>query len=266
MKSIRKQLKPISLFMAFLVLFVSCKQYDDSIIAIPVESKLSGEELFKSVFFSIGEPIVGVTVLNNQRKFFSEMEDSHKQIFEENIEKLVTTIKEDYPLFLDSFKEKVSSGEHFEVENGLIEGGMILGESISKLVPNFENLLAEVKNEILPQKDISRKRKINDFKLDKYQNLLNENILQDSKAMACSIIFFCAIAIVFYAALAVHNHAAVAAGIYLTFAYWGPKLDQVKKDDVGLLTGISFNDPGLPNENWALYREMLIDELVNKSW
>jgi len=53
MKSIRKQLIPISLFMAFLVLFVSCEQYDDG-VETPVENKLSGEEIFKSIFFADG--------------------------------------------------------------------------------------------------------------------------------------------------------------------------------------------------------------------
>ena len=85
--------------------------------------------------------------------------------------------------------------------------------------------------------------------------------------MVCSIIFFCAVVIVFYAAIAVHNHAGVAGGIVLFFAYWGLDLKKVKKDEPpGLLVGISFGDREVPNEGWALYQEILINELANKSW
>ena len=55
MKSIRKQLKPISLFMAFLVLFMSCQQYDDDIVNDSIKTDLvTGKELFKSIFFGYG--------------------------------------------------------------------------------------------------------------------------------------------------------------------------------------------------------------------
>ena len=54
-KSIRKQLKPISLFMAFLVLFVSCEQYDDDIFNDSIKTnQVTGKELFKSIFFGYG--------------------------------------------------------------------------------------------------------------------------------------------------------------------------------------------------------------------
>lgn len=269
MKSIRKQLKPISFFLGFLVLFVSCEQYDESIIATPVENKLSGEELFKSVFFGTGHSLDNVSVLERQREFISKIENSQKHIFNENIDKLIKVIEEDFPLFFNSFKQEIMSGDHYRVESSLDEGAMMLRESVSKLVPNFEDILSEVKRDVSSYADNnyrSEKEIPINFQIDKYDNLLSDNMLSDSKNAACSIIFFCAIAIVFYAAVAVHNHAAIAGGIVLFFAYWGANLEKVKKDDVEILTGISFSDIGPPDENWALYREMLIDELANKSW
>ena len=54
MKSIRKYLKSISSLLAFLVLLVSCTQYDSSVDDDLAINQSNGEELFKGIFFGNG--------------------------------------------------------------------------------------------------------------------------------------------------------------------------------------------------------------------
>lgn len=252
--------------MAFLVLFVSCEQYDEIIIATPVENKLSGEELFKSIFFGVDKPIENISILERQRSFMSKIDKDQKEMLIKNINKLMSEINNNAPLFFQDFKKKLTSNSHYDVEQALNGGSFILRENLKSLIPNFDEMISEIEMNINKKEIISTYKNLdeyaNELKRQYYDDLLQKNIISDT----VGAVPFWAIVLAIYFLLFVHNHAAVAAGIYLTFAYWGPKLDQVKKDDVEILTGISFSDIGPPDENWALYREMLIDELANKSW
>ena len=162
MKYLKKYLKPISSFMAFIVLFFSCEQYEDS-ISTNEENKITGEELFKSIYFGLGPSLDNISVLERQREFISKMENSQKQIFSENTDQLIRTIRKDFPLFFDSFKEEIISGEHHIIESSLAEGAKMLRISMSQLVPNFENILSEIKKDVLDHKMDNNKKNVYGF-------------------------------------------------------------------------------------------------------
>lgn len=251
--------------MAILVLSLSCRQYDDNIM-ISVESKLSGEELFKSIFFGIGQSLDNISVLERQREFISKIDKDQKEMLIQNIEKLIFEINNNSPLFFQDFKKKLTSNSHYEVEQSLNGGSFVLRENLKYLISNFDEMISEIEMNTYKEEIISTYNNLeeyaNELRREYYDDLLQKNIISET----IGAVPFWAIVLAIYFLLFVHNHAAVAGGVYLTFAYWGPKLDQVKKDDAELLTGLSFSDYGPPDENWVLYREMLIDELANKSW
>jgi len=82
MKSIRKQLKPISLFMAFLVLFVSCEQYDDDIFNDSIKTnQVTGKELFKSIFFGYGSIGGQISILEKKSSSIKRFSKEETQEF-----------------------------------------------------------------------------------------------------------------------------------------------------------------------------------------
>ena len=107
MKSIRKQLKPISLFMTFLVLFVSCEQYDDG-VETPVENKLSGEEIFKSIFFADGvltEKLPSLSSIDPK----GELSESELTKFETYKTEIVDFLKEKNQNYFEDFQKVMYS-------------------------------------------------------------------------------------------------------------------------------------------------------------
>ena len=67
---LRKNPKSISMFLALLMLFFSCQQYDsisdDNQNAFSeITVKISGEDLFRAIFFLQGDLINKIPTLNN---------------------------------------------------------------------------------------------------------------------------------------------------------------------------------------------------------
>lgn len=264
MKYIRKRLNPISLFMAFLVLFISCEQYDDN-IATPVESKLNGEEIFKSIFFGIGELSNRTILLSQISEIVDELNSEQKNEYLSNIEVLTKVINVNDPNFFPSFEQSIKSNNHLYVKNAIEEGTLAIKNNLQSIVPNFREILSVVKADIRDGKiEINNNDDIETYasllKNSKYDDLLDKNIISSKGQMACALIV-CAIAVAFYAAVAVHNTVAVAANVYLVLALWGPSLDKYKGGG-----GDDNNPPGFEGYSSTLKGEMLIDEIANIGW
>ena len=115
MKSIRQQLKPISLFMAFLVLFVSCEQYDET----PINKDFPAKDVFKSVMFGTGEFASNLSIFDAQQKSVENIETAQREEMLKNIELLVNAI-ESNPFYSDFsiamvFKKKPSKKENYAI-------------------------------------------------------------------------------------------------------------------------------------------------------
>jgi len=256
MKSIRKQLKSISLFIAFLVLFVSCEQYDDS-IAIPVESKLSGEEIFKSIFFGIGEFSNRTILLSQISGSVNKFNSEQKNEYLSNIDALIKAINTNDPFFFSSFEQSIKSNNHHYVKTAIEKGSIEIKNNLSSIVPNFENIITNLEDKIQSEtmnldtaEDV--KEFAQEFKKSEYDILLKQNMIEGEQA-ACTLFLACALAVALYAVVAVHNTVAVAANVYLVLALWGPSLD---KGGVG------------PEESstYDLREEMLVEEIANIEW
>ena len=239
--------------MAFLVLLVSCEQYDHD-IGTPVENKLSGEEIFKSIFFGYGNMVNKISILEKQSHSIKSFSKEEIKEFENNMKILITEIEFNSPNFFDSFKFKITSNKHQLIEEAIYEGTKEIMNNIHVVIPNFDEIITTVQDDIkhgrieIDNDDI--KKYALQFKNSKYDDLLDKNIISSKGQLACSWVLACALAVVLYAAVAVHNTVAVAANFYLVFALWGPKISKPEK--------IAPED--------TLREEMLVEEIANIQW
>jgi len=247
MKSIRKQLKPVSLFMAFLVLFVSCEQYDET----PIDKDFSAKDVFKSVMFGTGEFALNLSIFDAQQKSVENIEIAQKEEMLKNIDLLVDAIETDNPNYFNTFKKKIKSKNYNEIQLAIKEGGKYIENNLKAIIPDYEAFYQNVKSDIANKKD--------DFKtiedVDNYVSSLqssNNELLHKNMITSESALIPCtwAIACVVYFVLAAHNTVAVAANVYLVFALWGPKLSKPGK--------IALED--------NLREEMLVEEIANIQW
>lgn len=262
MKSIRKQLKPISSFMAFLVLFVSCEQYGDG-VETPVESKLSGEEIFKSIFFGTGEFSNRTILLSQISESVNKLNSEQKNEYLSNIDVLTKAINVNNPKFFSSFEQSIKSNNHHYVKSAIEKGSIEIKNNLPSIVPNFENVITNLEDRIQSEtmnfdtaEDV--KEFAQEFKKSEYDILLKQNMIEGDQA-ACTLFLACALAVALYAVVAVHNTAAVAANVYLVFALWGPSLDKHKG-------GGEVGSPPDREDHEILSEEMLIQEIASIEW
>jgi hypothetical protein len=210
MKSIRKQLKPISLFMSFLMLFASCSQHDDNLGVDNSISKYTGKDLYKSVFFAYGDFASKIDTYNGNVSSLENLSTTQKTEFEQSVSNLMKSIELSNPNFFNDFKKAISSKNHLKIENAIKDGGEQLYNHLEVLYPNFDKVIDKVKEDYESGKIITDgkidKRKL-EFNSDEYLSLLNENMItsKSNKAMACSWVLVC----VAYFVLAVHNQVAL---------------------------------------------------------
>lgn len=234
--------------MGITLLIVSCTQYDDSTI----NRDFSAKDVFKSVMFGTGEFASNLSIFDAQQKSIENIEKPQKEEMLKNIDLLVNAIETDNPNYFNTFKEKIKSKNHNEIQLAIKEGGKYIENNLKAIIPDYETVYQNIKSDIANKKD--------DFKtiedVDNYvsslqssnNELLHKNMITSESALSpCSW----AIACVVYFVLAAHNTVAVAANVYLVFALWGPKLD---KPDLS----VSSDD--------SLREEMLVQEIANIEW
>lgn len=233
--------------MAFLVLFVSCEQYDET----PIDKDFSAKDVFKSVMFGTGEFALNLSIFDAQQKSVENIEIAQKEEMLKNIDLLVDAIETDNPNYFNTFKKKIKSKNYNEIQLAIKEGGKYIENNLKAIIPDYEAFYQNVKSDIANKKD--------DFKtiedVDNYVSSLqssNNELLHKNMITSESALIPCtwAIACVVYFVLAAHNTVAVAANVYLVFALWGPKLSKPGK--------IALED--------NLREEMLVEEIANIQW
>lgn len=135
----------------------------------------SGEELFKGVFFGIGEVSEKITEFNtNFSSFTTNPEDL--QAIARVQEEIVASITSKHPEFWASFKRDVESGNVSKVKKSVELGSKYVSEALNLDLKNLKsqaNLeqLKELETELIKDKSTSLKNKLS--RLDnKYKTLL----------------------------------------------------------------------------------------------
>ncbi len=210
MKTLRKKLKFLSLFMSFCILFASCSQYDDSTAVDDNSVDFTGQDIFKSVFFADGDFASKINSYDDNVKSMSLLSDEQRLEFSKGMNEMIASIESNDPIFFENFKNDITSKNHLQIQNAIVEGGKKLYSELQGLYPNLDQVIEKVGEDFESGK-ITTDNVIDTKKLEEnsgeYMGLLKNNMItQDSdEARACSFVLVCAA----YFVLAVHNQVAV---------------------------------------------------------
>ncbi|MFT5892626.1 MAG: SdpC family antimicrobial peptide [Dokdonia sp.] len=210
MKTLRKKLKFLSFFMSFCILFVSCSQYDDGTAIDDNSADFTGQDIFKSVFFADGDFASQISSYEDNVRSMSLLSEEQKIEFSKGMNEMITSIESTDPIFFENFKNDITSKNHLQIQNAIVEGGKKLYSELQVLYPNLQKVIEKVGEDYESGKittdDVIDAKKLEDNS-DEYMSLLKNNMItQDSDdARACSFVFVCAA----YFVLAIHNQVAV---------------------------------------------------------
>lgn len=247
MKLIRKQARKIALLLSMSLMFVSCSQYDSDFKQTNSNVKSdqmlqrmtneTGIDIFKSIFFGVGDLANNIHQLNSQVELTNGLAIDKRVEVLEKLNILIAEISFKYPSFFENFKKQITSGEQLKIKVAIEQGSMMIKENIEIIFPEFKKVFKKVKSDINTGKlEFNENDNFNDyvetfqkaFDNGEYDNLLKENMISDNQEQLIPCTW--AVACVAYFALAVHNTVAVTALIYFKFAFWGPSID--KKNQV----------------------------------
>ncbi|MBL4940004.1 MAG: hypothetical protein JKY16_07025 [Lutibacter sp.] len=149
MKSIRKYLKSISSLLAFLILFVSCEQYDSSIDDNQAINRSSGEELFKGIFFGNGNVAQKLSNFKDFEVLKAQITNEQKSAFLKLQNDLIIHINKNNPEYFENFENAINTGNQVIIRNELDSSKEFLKNSVQELT----NLnYSEIEKEISMQK------------------------------------------------------------------------------------------------------------------
>ena len=135
MKTIRTHFlaKPLSCFLAFLVLFISCSAPDEEIVFTHDADLqgMSGEQLFRSVLFKEGD--FGKQLYSEyDLEVMNKMDSKLIALLEKAKNQIVADINESRSGYFHSFKSAMLSKDHNLMMNALIDARNVVKETVKK--------------------------------------------------------------------------------------------------------------------------------------
>ncbi|SFD40577.1 hypothetical protein [Flavobacterium phragmitis] len=285
MKLIKKNLSKIAFVLSLNFLFVSCSQYEINESGKENVVKYSDVELFKSIFFGIGEFASKIDQLKTNVQLIDNLKNDQRTEMLNKLDILIKEINTKNPSFLPEFKELITSGDQRKVQIAIEAGSTMIKENFEVIFPDLKQVFQKVKSDIHTGKlKISQKDDFktymetfqNELEKGEYNSLLRKNMITDDGdeyIVPCTW----AVACVIYFALAAHNTIAITALIYFKAAFYGPYIDnasQVSYDgtiDYGLdYTGMDYIGPDditpgpifIDPEEANLRTETLVNEIA----
>jgi SdpC family antimicrobial peptide len=171
---------------------------------------LSGEELFTAIFFGVGEVAEQLTVHTERTEMIKGLSEDQKQQMRSNISDIVWQITNDDPAFFETFKGKITSGDHLLVKRTIQETGVLVFEKMKVIYPEL-NKLTEKLSQDVDNKSIMTDGQVDPAKvkgkMDEYKEIMENNMLAGQRA--CSFALIC----VAYFVIAVHNTAAITVAV-----------------------------------------------------
>jgi len=196
-----------AIFLASLILFVSCEQYDDTINDNLKTKQITGKELFKGIFFAEGESSHRLSNFEDFKKLKSQMTSEQKTVFSKFQNDLITQIDKSNPEYFTNLENAVYTGNRVIIRNELKNSKNIIKEAIQEFT-SFDY------DEI--EKQISQQKSNLVVNLNEIQDLKSKQFLKDyqpnyqSKEIACFAVW--AVAVVVAVALWV--------AVYVDIVYW----------------------------------------------
>lgn len=231
MKAIKKYLFIIT-FPVAVSLIVSCSPSENNQSGPQKTANYTDIELFKSIFFGVGEFAVHISQLKSKVDLTNNLKGDKRVEVVNKLNLLVKEIKTKNPSFFPEFKQLITSGDQRKVQLGIELGSTMIKENFEVIFPELKKVFHKVKSDIYTgklklNKQDRFKTYIETFQtaIDKgeYDSLLKKNMITDENETVVPCTW--AVACVAYFAIAAHNTVAVTALIYFKFAFYGPSID-----------------------------------------
>lgn len=158
------------MFLASLILFISCSQYDDTINENLEINQIAGKELFKGIFFSEGEISRKLSNFEGFEKLKSQLTSEQKIAFIKFQNDLIAQIDKSNPLYFTNLENAIYTGNHIIIRNELNSSKEVIKEAIQSLT-SFDY------DEI--EKQISQQKSSLVVNLDEIQDLKAKQLLKD---------------------------------------------------------------------------------------
>lgn len=135
MKTIRTSFlpKPLSCFLAFLVLFVSCSTPDGNVILENENSfqSMSGEQVFRSILFKEGD--FGKQLYNEDDiELMNSLDSEVVKQLEITKTEIINDINKNNSSYFDNFKKNILSNNHNMILATLIEARQLVKETVNE--------------------------------------------------------------------------------------------------------------------------------------
>lgn len=228
MKKIKnsKLAKFISITLSIIIIqgFYSCQE-DTKLIdldgnEINLKSQtLTGKEIFKGIYFLSGElpEIISSLDVESFEQYFSQLSDSEMVEYIEFQEHIVNTIETNNSTFFDDFFNKMTSGNHFQIQEALDQSKFEYQMALFS-IPEFAEVAERLEDADLEYEDFLDAEGVFDSALfESTLSLLLEDVLIDGEKFGivlAVVLILGAVVVVAIAAGAVVAIGAVA-GVYL---------------------------------------------------
>lgn len=220
MNLIRKHLKTIASFMSVVVLIISCSHTGT------IDKKnYSGENLFRSVFFAEGDFAKKIGMLKEMSELLESTEAKERLEFNTKVDALFVKIRQENPHFFENFKDKITSGNHFLIQDALNSGSLEIRKNLNIFDPNLEAYVAYIEQDI-KSKNIKTEQDIENYLIESQpemihkksmeKNLISENS-SNEPIVSYSLVWAVGVAVYFVAAF--HNSVAVTTLFYFGAIY-----------------------------------------------
>lgn len=208
----------VSLCALLLFFTVSCESNE----AVEPGRELSGEEIFKGIFFAHGDFAKSLSSQKEQLQNFESLSAEQKLEVETKLNELTEFIRKKHPSFFDDFKADLTTKDHHRIKAAIEGASEVLYEGLAATFPEIKAISEQVKADvekglIITDGELDMK-KLEDRKPE-YEKLLSNNIISgNGRANACSLAIVCVV----YFAVAAHHTAAVtaAAAVVIVAALW----------------------------------------------
>ena len=195
-----------AMFLASLILFTSCSQYDDTIPENIETNQITGKELFKGIFFSEGSVSKKLSNFEDFKKLKSQFTSEQKASFLTFQNDLIAQIDKSNPQYFTNLENAVYTGNHVIIRNELNNSKNIIKEAIQALT-SFDY------DEI--ERQISQQKSSLVVNLDEIQDLKSKQFLKDYQPNYQAKEAFVAVW-----AVAVVVAAALWVAVYVDIVYW----------------------------------------------
>lgn len=170
MNLIKNLRKPyLSMFLASLILTVSCSQYDDSemlnlnneseqvdnTVNMMAKTSYSGEQLFKSLFFASVDLNLDITHINKINQFRQSLTQNELEQLDYYSNLIIEEIKKDDRTYFEDFKNDLTSKDLYKIKNALGNAGDKIGQSMMNI--------QEIREEYILSTDIVERIPIEDY-------------------------------------------------------------------------------------------------------